>query len=465
MKSLPLLHVALLRLLLVLGMSSGAALAQETTLQEVLKDKAVDDFWHYDSLDSAMAKAKETGKPLLITIRCVPCKACLGMDSKVVNPTDPELRELMNQFVCVRIIQAWGLDLSLFQYDMNMSWAAFFLNSDRVIYGRYGTRAAQRDDSAITVPGFKKALSKSLKWHQRYQAAPEEVAKEFAGKRGPAPRWKKTEDIPAIPKTVRWDKKLGRMTAQQTASCVHCHFVPAAEMMGLMSLKEPITDRHLWAYPLPESIGLSLDPKEMATVSKVFSHSPAAHAGFKVGDEIQSIEGQPILSIADVQWALHRTDDEATINVSIQNATGTSKVTLRLPKGWRRNGEFVERTSSWDLFKVKLLGIAKMQALSAEKRAAAGIAEGEMALRVEKLAPSWGGINKDARVAGLKEGDVVVKVDGKTNIASHSELLAYLVQEKSSGDTLALTILRKGELDLIKIPLKWDHRIQALRTP
>ncbi len=73
-----------------------------------------------------------------------------------------------------------------------------------------------------------------MKWHKRYDEDPEAVTSKFDGKRGPEPRWKRTEEIPAIPKTVRWDKKLGRMTAQQTNSCVHCHFVPAAEMMGLI---------------------------------------------------------------------------------------------------------------------------------------------------------------------------------------------------------------------------------------
>ncbi len=144
------------RFLAVLALIAAPLFGQET-LQDVLKDSQVQDFWHYDSLDTAMEEAEATGKPLLVTIRCVPCKACMGMDSKVVNPTDPELRRLMNQFVCVRIIQAWGLDLSLFQYDMNMSWAAFLLNADRVIYGRYGTRAAQRNDQASTVSGFKLA--------------------------------------------------------------------------------------------------------------------------------------------------------------------------------------------------------------------------------------------------------------------------------------------------------------------
>ena len=449
-----------------LFLSGTSALFAQDTLQDVLKDKNVEDFWHYDNLDAAMSKAEETGKPLLVTIRCVPCKACLGMDSKVVNPTDGELRELMGKFVCVRIVQAWGLDLSLFQYDMNMSWAAFMMNADRVIYCRYGTRAAQRDDSAITVLGFKKALADALVWHKRYTASPDETAPKFAAKRGPEPIWKRTQDIPAIPKTIRWDKRLGRMTLQQTNSCVHCHFVPAAEMMGLMQLKKPITDRHLWAYPLPETIGLSLDPGEKATIIEVADDSHAARAGLKPGDRIDAINGQPILSVADVQWALHRSDDHANLELAVERSLGVEEsIALELPKGWRRSGTFVDRASSWDLFKVKLFGVAKMRKLSDEERAKSGVKESGMALRVEKLAPSWGGMNKDVRKAGLEEGDVVVKVDERTNISNHSELLAYLVQQKSSGDTLSLTVLRENQRLLIKVPLRWNDRISALRTP
>jgi serine protease Do len=439
----------------------------ETDVKGVLKDTDVADFWVYDNLESGIQQARRTGKPLLVTIRCVPCKACRGMDASVVNPSDPALQELMSQFVCVRIIQAWGLDMSLFQYDMNMSWAAFFLNADRVIYGRYGTRAAQRDEKAITVPGFVKALEGAVELHERYMASPKSIGKTLAAKTGAKPRWKKPEDIPAIPKTIRWDKRLGRLTAKQTNSCVHCHFVPAAEMMGMMSKGERITDRHLWAYPLPETIGLSFDPKEKATITQVAENSDAGRAKMKAGDRIVSMEKQPILSIADVQWILHQADDADTLEVTIQRSPEAREhtVMLELPGGWRRQGTFVDRVSSWDLFKVKLFGVAKMDAVPEKERTALGLKAHEMALQIKKFSPSWGGINQDAQKSGLEIDVVIVEVDGKKNLGDHSQMLAYLVQNKKSGERLSVVVLRDGDRREFNVPLHWADRIKALRKP
>ena len=42
----------------------------------------------------------------------------------------------MEQFVTVRMVQGNGMDLSLFQFDYDMSFAVFFLNADRTISGR-----------------------------------------------------------------------------------------------------------------------------------------------------------------------------------------------------------------------------------------------------------------------------------------------------------------------------------------
>ena len=174
----------------------------------------------------------------------------------------------------------------------------------------------------------------------KYEKDADGVAARFASKRGPEPRWKRTEEIPAIPKTVRWDKNLGRMTAQKTNSCVHCHFVPAAQMMGLMQLEEPITDRHLWAYPLPETVGLTLDPNEGATIVEVVPESAAQVAGLEAGDEIREIGKQPIFSIADVQWALHRAGASDALSLTIKRSSGPVEgVPLKLANGWRRHGE------------------------------------------------------------------------------------------------------------------------------
>lgn len=436
----------------------------EAGLKRVLKDEAVPSSWHYDDLASGLARARETGKPLLVTIRCVPCEACSGMDSEVVNPTDAELKNLIGQFVAVRLVQVWDIDLSLLQYDMNMSWAAFFMNADRVIYGRYGTRAAQRDDKAITVPGFIAGLKGALELHRRYESDPVEMSKLLAGKRGEQPRWKLAADNPVIQRTVRWQKSLGKLTGEQNASCVHCHFVPAAEMMGLLSEKEPITDRMLWAYPLPETVGLSLDPRQAATITRVADASTAEQAGIRSGDRIVTMQKQPILSIADVQWVLHQAGDNDTIDVELLRGTDRKRVQLTLNDGWRRRGDFAERASSWDFFKVKLFGVTRLEPLTTAERSRRGI-DGATALRVEKMAPAWGGMNSDVRRSGLSEGDIIVAVDGRAQVRSHSELLAYLVQRKKSGDKLELTVLRSGNRRTITVPLNWASRIKALRSP
>ena len=53
--------------------------------------------------------------------------------------------------------------------------------------------------------------------------------------------------------------------------------------------------RLLFPYPHPKTLGLILDPKEKATVLRVEEKSPAEKAGFRKGDAILTLEGQPPL--------------------------------------------------------------------------------------------------------------------------------------------------------------------------
>jgi hypothetical protein len=102
------------------------------SLRESLKDIPVADHWIYDDLPAAIAQAKESGKPLLVVLRCVPCPPGRALDEQVMQPAG-DLAELEKQFVCVRVIQTNGLDLDLFQYDYDMSWACMFLNADLTV--------------------------------------------------------------------------------------------------------------------------------------------------------------------------------------------------------------------------------------------------------------------------------------------------------------------------------------------
>ena len=59
------------------------------------------------------------------------------------------------------MVQANGIDLSLFQFDYDLTFAAFFMNADRTIYGRYGIRPSQED------PGKNISLQKNY-WPKIY---------------------------------------------------------------------------------------------------------------------------------------------------------------------------------------------------------------------------------------------------------------------------------------------------------
>ena len=41
----------------------------------------------------------------------------------------------MSQFVGVRMVKVNSMDLSLFQFDYDMTFAVFFMNADKKVYG------------------------------------------------------------------------------------------------------------------------------------------------------------------------------------------------------------------------------------------------------------------------------------------------------------------------------------------
>src|SRR2546427_11089698 len=90
-------------------------------------------------------------------------------DEQVVR-RDPRIAPLMDRFVCVRMVQANGMDLSLFQFDYDQTWAVFFLNADGTVYGRYGSRSARDAMQDVSLEGFAKAMDGALELHGHYPA-------------------------------------------------------------------------------------------------------------------------------------------------------------------------------------------------------------------------------------------------------------------------------------------------------
>jgi serine protease Do len=333
----------------------------------------------------------------------------------------------------------YGVDLSLFQFHGQLTWAAFFLNADRTIYGRYGSRSPHRgmkdNDKDISPEGFKKALEGALELHQAYPANKSALA----GKTGPAPGAKTPEQYPAA-------ASFNPQPAEKTGGkgCIHCHQTQDFELMSAKRAGQPIADRLVWTYPMPDLLGLSLDGRERATVTAAAAGSAAEKAGFKAGDRILTMEGQPILSIADVQWVLHTSKEPGAVKAEIERGGKKTEFTLTLAEGWRRKLPFAESLSIGWVTRQQVAGM-RCDALPPAEKEKLGLAADALALKVMDLSPDFvKDRNPSAKKIGLQKNDVLVEVDGRKTAMSESEFLAYLLQKKGKGEKAEL-VYRRGE--------------------
>ena len=353
------------------------------------------------------------------------------------------------------MIQINDLDLSLLQFDFELTWSVFILNADRTLYGRYGTRSFKDRKKAVffdrtpanieqdglpqdmSIPGFKSSLRAALSLHQRYQAdASGQIGTSLSDKVGKPWPWKTPSQMPGI----------------RHRACTHCHQVNSNLVLHHRAEQKQLPDQILWSYPMPDLLGMILDPQKSATIKTIVKGSETDLAGIQAGDQIISLAGQPILSPADVQWVLQQAKDGAPLKIQVQRSTAAgpelADLSIPLTPNWRRRGSFSWRWRSLRESLSKILGGESWHCddLSAEQRTLHGLTNQQLGVIV--LANMRRG-----KVKLLQKGDVIVRVDDQDSITNASELLAYVMQEKDPGSELVLSILRKQKPLQILVPV------------
>jgi serine protease Do len=427
-----------MRILLALCLAAAvlAPLRAQSPLGESLKDIPLADHWIYDDFPKAVAEAKASKKPILVVIRCVPCPPGKMLDVAVATP-DKSLEAIEKQFVCVRLIQTNNLDLELFQYDYDMSWAAMFLTPDLAVLGRYGTRAGSQanSDTYLSTAGFTKAAERALDLFKNYP----ENASELAGKKGARPQYAKAAEIPGL------SEKPAVATVKQ--NCVHCHMLKEFALRAKWEAGQ-LTKDDVYLYPLPQNIGLTIDKDDGLLVASVAAGSPADKAGIQAGDVLAALGSQPLISMADIQWVLNAAPADGSLTVNVLRGGQPLSKTLALSGDWKKS-DIAWRASSW----YGLRHGVKFDPLSAADKEKRGLSAGQLALLTRNIYSPQGKGPHAALRAGLKQNDVIVAVDGKTDAMSESDFLVYLRTAHGPKDSVKFTILRGDERRELTIPM------------
>ena len=379
----------------------------------------------------------------------------------MARPRDPELVELLKKFVCVRKIQINDLDFARFEFDFELTWSICLLNGDGTLYGRYGTRSVrdrkrnvkfdpdvshlERDGMPedMSLEGFKSSLRATLALHARYQSGESErLRTQLKAKTGDAWPWPNPASMPGVKR-----------------SCTHCHQVNSNLVLHHRKVTPmAVPDSILWSFPMPDELGMSLDPERAVRVARVSPGSEADKAGLQKGDQVLAMAGQPMLSPADVQWVLHHAPEDKHLHIKVSRTAKASSVDtaetvsfadlrLFIPKDWRRRGSFAWR---WRSIRETLARVLDGEAwhcndLPPERRGQLKIDEESLAIEV------LGNMRK--KEPRLQTGDVILAVDDNANIRNTSEFYAYIFQRKLAGSQLVLTVLREGSRIRIVIPV------------
>ena len=406
--------------------------------------------WIYNDIDAGFERAKASGQPLMVVLRCVPCLSCMGIDTGVLIE-NPKLSPLLDQFVRVRVINANKLDLERFQFDYDLSFSTLFFNADGTLYARFGSWEHQKDPENKVTASFAAALEGVLRAHRGYPANQDRLA----GKQGKPTRFKRPTDMPGIKGKYKAELNWSGKVVQ---SCVHCHQLGDSKRFELRELQgKPLPLDLIYPHPPPSVLGLTLDTTAFPLkISAVAEGSPAANAGAKQGDLLLAIgapdEAQLTVSDADVTWALHHLPDAGgPVAAVVYRGEERKTLTMNLAADWRSKVDISRRVGTWPM-RAMAFGGMKLDELDAGKRRELDLDDKQFGLFAKHVGQY--GKHAKAKQAGWRKGDILLDIDGDDSRLSESQLIGKLIREHEKGDKVPVAVLRNGKRIRLSIPVQ-----------
>ncbi len=293
----------------------------------------------------------------------------------------------------------------------------FFLNAEEKVYARYGGRDAEGPDTRQSLAGLHYTMHSVLAMHEQKE-------KTFAPK---------TSDSPRYLREAGGGFGGGRGFGGG-GRCLHCHQVK--EVLNANAQRSgKWTSDLVWRYPLPENLGMTLEIDRGNVIKMVKDRSAAAVTGLKVGDLLQRLNGVPIHSFGDAQYALDRAPKTGTIEVEWKRGDKVLKEKLTLAEGWRKTD------ITWRPSMQRMLPAARLTGpdLTAEEKKALGLSAKQLAFRQKE------NVSSQAKAAGIQGGDIILGVDGKMLEMDNDEFLSYVRSNYIIGDRLAVNLIRAGK--------------------
>lgn len=424
----------------------------QPTLAEAVKDRegAVrndrakmenDARWIYNDIEKGFAEAAKTRKPLLVVLRCVPCLACMGMDAAVLASDD--LSPLLDQFICVRLINANAIDLQLFQFDYDLSFSTLIFNADRTIYGRYGSWQHQKDSQDTSLETYASTLKRALDLHRSYP----NNKTSLTGKQGGPTPFRTPVDIPKL--AERYGRELD-WKGNVVKSCVHCHQIGDAFRAVYHDANKPVPIEFIYPMPAPETLGMTLTATDTLRIDAITPNSAADKAGLQPGDLIDTFDNQPLISVADAAWVLHRSPATGSLPITLRRNGESISLSITLEPDWRYKTDISRRVGAWSLRGMSTGGLV-LEDLDDTARAEHGLDTQGLALWVKGLGQY--GPHGLAKRSGFQKDDILIEIDGIKNRLPESELLGRLLSDPKGKHPLSITLLRNKKRLELTLPI------------